>query len=214
MIRFENVSKSYRIKNSRKVILKDFNLVLPRDRNMALIGRNGAGKSTIMRLIAGAEQPDRGHIYRDANVSWPIGFSGGLAATMSGLENTRFVARIYGVDTDELVDYVRDFADIGAYFYSPVSTYSSGMKSKVAFGISMGIQFDTYLIDEVTAVGDAHFKKKCRRVFRTKLASSNIIMVSHSMRTLREYCDGAILVEDGEAIIIDDLEEAIKHYAR
>ncbi|MEM6439629.1 MAG: ATP-binding cassette domain-containing protein, partial [Pseudomonadota bacterium] len=160
MIRFEQVSKRYRLKRGEKIILHDLTMSLPRGRSLALLGRNGAGKSTLLEMIAGSIKPDRGRIVRDARVSFPLGFSGSFHKEMTGRQNLRFVARIYGVDVEALTDYVADFAELGQFLDQPLRVYSSGMKARLAFGVSMGIRFDVYLVDELTAVGDQAFKDK------------------------------------------------------
>lgn len=212
MIRLEHATKHMRHKSNRKTVLDDVSLVLKRGRSVGLLGRNGAGKSTLLQLIAGTLKLDSGRIVRQGKISWPLGFKGSFQGNLTGEQNVRFVARIYGVDSKELMAYVEDFAELGAFFRSPVSTYSSGMKARLAFGLSMGVHFDYYLVDEITAVGDVNFKKKCNAVFRTRLADSDVIMVSHSTSTIRQYCNTGIVLENGKATFFDNIDEAIaKH---
>ena len=186
MIRLDQATKFARTKGIKKPIIYDASLTLERGKSIGLLGRNGAGKSTLLRLIAGTIRLDSGRIIREGKVSWPLGFQGSFQGSMTGEQNVRFVARIYGVDTGTLVDYVADFAELGAFFRAPVNTYSSGMKARLAFGLSMGVNFDYYLVDEITAVGDTNFKKKCQAVFNTRLQQSDVVMVSHSTGTIRE----------------------------
>jgi len=214
MISFRDVRKTYRVNGVRKVIIDQLNLDLPPDRNIAILGRNGAGKSTLMRLIAGAELPDEGRIVRKGKVSWPLGFSGGFNGDMTGIENARFVARIYGEDTERVVEYVEEFAEIGPSMQLPIKTYSSGMKARLAFGISMAINFSYYLIDEVTAVGDARFKKKCDAIFQQKIENSRIIMISHSLGTIRKFCQSGCFMEAGQLYYFENLEDAIESHLR
>ena len=211
MIHFENVSKRYRVRSDHKVILHDFTAHFPR-RNIAILGRNGAGKSTLMRLISGAEKPDRGVIHRQARVSFPLGFAGSFNGSLSGLENAQFVARIYGQDTEALIDYVKEFSELGEHLYMPVRTYSSGMRARLSFGVSLAVDFECYLVDEITAVGDSRFKKRSQTAFRQKLSTANIIMISHQNNTLREYCDMGAVMEGGELRLYDDIEDAIAHH--
>ena len=210
MIRFENLSKSFWLKGEQKLVIDNLNLTLPTGDSLALLGRNGAGKSTLMQIIAGTMRPDTGRVVTDGSISWPVGFGGSFHAEMTGAQNVRFVARIYGVDTDSLIAFVEDFAELGKHFHMPVRTYSSGMKSRLTFGTSMGIKFDTYLVDEVTAVGDASFKRKSRAVFRKRMETSSAILVSHSMGELREICDAAIILDQGHLTYYQDIEEAIE----
>jgi capsular polysaccharide transport system ATP-binding protein len=212
MISLHNVSKSYHLKGVKKQILDKVDFEFPTDKNLAIMGRNGAGKSTTMRLLAGIELPDTGKVYRSSRVSWPLGFSGGFNGSMTGIENIRFVARLYGHDTKEVIEYVRQFSELGKSLKLPIKTYSSGMKARLAFGLSMAIDFDCYLIDEITAVGDQNFRAKSKQVFDSKLASSQIIMISHSMHSIREYCDAGIFLEGGKIYYYDDINEIIKDY--
>jgi capsular polysaccharide transport system ATP-binding protein len=209
MIRLERATKEVRMKGVRKMIIDNVSVDFPRGRSVGLLGRNGAGKSTLLQIIAGTLELDRGRIVRQGKISWPLGFQGSFQANLSGEQNVRFVARIYGVDTDELVRYVADFAELGAFYHAPVRTYSSGMKARLAFGVSMGIRFDYYLVDEITAVGDTNFKRKSQQVFKERLSDSDVIMVSHSTSTLRDYCQAGIVLENGQMNYYDDLNEAI-----
>ena len=215
MIRLENVSKSYSISGAgRRTVLRDVTLTLPRGRSLGLLGRNGAGKSTLLKMIAGTIEPDRGRIIREGSISWPLGFSGSFHLMLSGAQNTRFVARIYGCDAEELIKYVAEFSELGDFLYMPVSSYSSGMKARLAFGVSMGVAFDYYLVDEVTAVGDKNFRKKCNEVFRERLATSDVIMVSHSTATIREYCQAGVVMEGGTMSYYENVEDAIEVHER
>jgi capsular polysaccharide transport system ATP-binding protein len=210
MIRLENATKTVQAKGIKKPILDGVSLTIPRGKSIGLLGRNGAGKSTLLRLIAGTLGLDAGRIIRHGLVSWPLGFQGSFQPSLTGEQNVRFVARIYGVDTEELIDYVEDFAELGAFFRAPVGAYSSGMKARLAFGLSMGVKFDYYLVDEITAVGDANFKKKCKMVFQTRLQDSDVIMVSHTTSTIRSYCDCGIVLERGKLTFYESVDDAIK----
>jgi len=210
MIRLEHLTKCFRLKGDLRYIAKDVSLTIPRGESIGLLGRNGAGKSTLLRLISGTIKPTSGRVIRRANVSFPLGFAGSFNGSLTGEQNVRFVARIYGHETDNLVAYVQDFAELGKSYYMPVKTYSSGMKARLAFGVSMGINFDYYLVDEITAVGDANFKKKCKKVFEEKLQNSDIVMVSHSDGALKEYCSTGIVMENGSLTYFSNIDDAIK----
>lgn len=210
MIRLEDATKVVYAKNVRKPILDNVSLTIQRGRSIGLLGRNGAGKSTMLRLLAGTIRLDSGRIVKHGKTSWPLGFAGSFQPNMTGEQNVRFVARIYGVDSEDLIAYVEDFAELGAFFRAPVGNYSSGMRARLAFGVSMGVEFDYYLVDEVTAVGDVNFKRKCRKVFETKLQNSDVVMVSHSTSTIREYCTCGIVLEKGKVSYFDDVEDAIR----
>lgn len=214
MIEFRDVSKYYLTSTSRKVVLDRLTLTLPHGAKVGVLGRNGAGKSTLLSMVAGTISPNRGEIRRHASISWPLGFAGGSHADLTGAQNIRFVARIYGVDTDALVDYVRDFAELGDFMDMPVRSYSSGMKARLAFGMSMGIHFDWYLVDEITAVGDSAFKRKSLAVFKNRLRNSGMLMVSHSASTIRGYCTSGLVLEGGQARYFEDVQEAIAVHER
>ncbi|WP_264214789.1 ABC transporter ATP-binding protein [Leisingera thetidis] len=208
-IRFENLTKSFRLKGERKVIVDNLNLTLPEGKSLALLGRNGAGKSTLLQIIAGTLHADSGRVVSTGTLSWPVGLSASFHKDLTGAENVRFIARIYGVDCDDLVAFVEEFAELGKSFYMPMRSYSSGMRSRLTFGASMGIRFDTYLIDEVTAVGDKSFRRKSREVFADRMKLSSAIMVTHSMKQVREFCNAGLVLEKGEMRYFEDLEEAI-----
>jgi len=212
MIRFEHLTKGFWVQNERRTVIDDLTLTLPEGKSLALLGRNGAGKSTLLQIVAGNMRPDSGRVVRTGSISWPVGFGGSFHNEMTGAQNVRFLARIYGVDTDELLDFVQDFSELGKHFYMPVRSYSQGMRSRLAFGVSMGIRFDTYLVDEVTAVGDAAFKRKSRAVFAERMKSSGAIMVSHSMDELRAFCDAGLVLAEGQLSYFEDLEEAIEYH--
>jgi capsular polysaccharide transport system ATP-binding protein len=209
MIRFEHLTKSYPTPWGRKVVIDDLNLELPSGKALGLLGRNGAGKSTLMQIVAGTLPPDSGRVISDGTISWPIGLGGALHPDMTGAQNVRFIARIYGIDSDSLCAFVEDFAELGAHFQMPLRSYSSGMRSRLAFGASMGIPFDTYLVDEVTSVGDARFRAKSKAIFRERMKTSGAIMVSHNMRELQEFCDAGLVLENGRMYYFEDLTEAI-----
>lgn len=209
MIRFENLSKSFWVNGHRKVVIDNLTAELPSGKSLALLGRNGAGKSTLLQMIGGLLPPDTGRVISEGSLSWPVGFGGSFHRALTGAQNIRFIARIYGVDTDSLIAFVEDFADLGQHFHMPVRSYSSGMRSRLAFGASMGIYFDTYLVDEVTAVGDADFKRKSRAVFRERMKQSSAIMVSHDMQQVRQFCDAGVVLEQGKISYFDNLEDAI-----
>ena len=214
MLVFDKVTKFYRTKGVKKTILSEFSFEFPTDRNVGIMGKNGAGKSTMMRLMAGIEPPDLGHVYRTTRVSWPLGFAGGFNGSMTGIENIRFVSRIYGQETEKVIDYVTEFAELGPSLRLPIKTYSSGMKARLAFGLSMAIDFDVYLIDEITAVGDEDFKKKSQAVFQDKLAKSQIIMISHSASTIKQYCDCGLLLEGNQIRYFDDVNDLLTAYRK
>lgn len=214
MIRLENVTKTFVLEGRRKVLFENVSLDLPDGASVALLGRNGAGKSTLLQMIAGTMDPTEGRILSTGRISWPVGFAGSFHPELTGIQNTRFIGRIYGVDTDELCDFVEDFAGLGVHFRLPVRTYSSGMRSRLAFGVSMGIPFDTYLVDEVTAVGDAQFKKRSSALFQARLETAGAVVVSHSMNLIRQLCDAGVVIDRGRLTYHADIDAAIAHHIR
>ena len=215
MIRLTNLTKSFSTRRGRKYLFDDVSIDLPTGQIIALLGRNGAGKSTLLQMIAGTIDPDHGTISSDGSISWPVGFTGSFHRDLTGAQNSRFIARIYGIDTDDMARFVEDFARLGDHFHMPVRSYSSGMKARLAFGISMGVPFDTYLVDEVTSVGDAAFRRRSDELFQTRLKDKSALVVSHSTAQLRAICTAGLVLEQGELSYHDDLEVAIKfHEAR
>jgi len=214
MIQLNNVFKFYRRQGQVKVVLDHVSTVFDTTRCYGLLGVNGAGKSTTLRLIAGTELPNSGKIQRTVRVSWPLGFGGGFHHQMTGRENVHFVARVYGADIRRVTDFVEDFAEIGEYIDAPVKTYSSGMMARLAFGLSMAIEFDVYLVDEITAVGDARFQTRCKEAFDSRRKSAGVIMASHSMADIKYYCDHGGVIVDGQLIMYDSADKAIEMYNR
>lgn len=215
MIRLEGVTKSYRTKIGLKTVLRDVNFTFPKGRDIAVMGANGAGKSTLLSLLARADYPTKGEIIREVHTSWPLGLGGGFQGSMTGRENTIFVCRVYGVkDIDKRIEFVREFSAIGSNFDLPIKTYSSGMRSKFTFALSMAFDFDLYLIDEVLAVGDQAFQRKCAEVLERKRETSNIILVAHSVQKMREHCDYGVVVSQQGLQGFEDLEEALSVYQK
>ncbi len=212
MIELRNITKIYRTTMGTNVVLDDICTRFPPRESIGILGRNGAGKSTLLRIIGGAELPTSGEVIRGGRVSWPIGFGGGFNGSLSGEENCRFVARIYDEDVNYVVDYTRDFAEIGDYFFMPMRTYSSGMRARLAFGLSMAVDFDAYLVDEITAVGDARFRAKCAEAFAERQRRATLIMVSHDMNTISDYCRRCALMNRGALTMYDSVDDAMHAY--
>lgn len=213
MIELQHITKSYRTGTRSNVVLDDVSVSFGAGEAVGILGGNGSGKSTLLRIIGGAEMPDEGEVIRRGRVSWPLGFTGGFNGSLTGEENCRFVARIYSQDVDRVIDETAAFAEIGDYFHMPVRTYSSGMRARLAFGVSMAIDFDAYLVDEVTAVGDKRFKRKCRKAFRDRQNQATLIMVSHNMGTIRSYCRRCGVLWDRKLTMYDSIDEAAAAYA-
>jgi capsular polysaccharide transport system ATP-binding protein len=199
----------------RKVVFRDLSFDIPEGVNVGLIGRNGAGKSTLMRLLSAVDLPDSGKITTKGRISWPVGLTGGMQRNLTGRDNVKFVCRVQGIRKtrmQERIRYVQEFAEIGEYFDQPVSTYSSGMRARLAFGTSMAFDFDYYLIDEVMAVGDATFKAKSRQVFAERLQQAKVILVSHNMKLIRRMCKVVIHLDHGRVTLYDNAREGIAAY--
>lgn len=215
MIKIENLTKSYRTPKGRHYVFKDLNVELPSGKSVALIGRNGAGKSTLLRVIGGIDRADSGRVQTNKTISWPVGLAGGFQGSLTGRENVKFVARLYATPEElrEKVAFVEEFAELGKYFDMPIKTYSSGMKSRLGFGLSMAFKFDYYLVDEVTAVGDARFKQKCADLFKARHKEASFLMVSHSLGSLKEFCDVALFIgRDNVVKYFESVDEAIATY--
>lgn len=216
MIELRNVTKSYPVKSGRRIILRDVSLVLPERLNIAVLGPNGAGKSTFLRLIGGVEAADSGTIISDSDVSWPLGLTSGFKVTLTGRQNVLFVCNINGLSrnqTRNVSDLVTEFAEIGEYYDMPLNTYSSGMRARLGFGLSMAFQFDVYLIDELTSVGDAIFREKAKAAFEKIRKRASLIYVSHNLKSLKASCQSALFLRDGMADFYENIDDGIEAYA-
>jgi capsular polysaccharide transport system ATP-binding protein len=214
MITLDRVSKVYRTRSGRRTVLDNVSVTFDSGQNFGVLGVNGAGKSTLIRLIAGSEIPDFGVVRRYARVSFPLGFGGTFHGALSGRENVAFVARIYGAGTRGVLHYVEEFSELGEYLHMPVNTYSAGMRARLAFATCLALDFDLYLIDEVTEVGDQRFRQKCAEAFRERMQRSDIILVTHNIHTLRQYCDKGAILANGELTLFDDIDAALGQYHR
>lgn len=214
MISLQNVYKHFHTRSHKKVILDGVSFDFLDGHSYGILGVNGAGKSTTLKMIAGSLLPNSGKIHKDVRVSWPLGFADGFHHEMTGKENLNFVARAYGENVRRVGSFVEEFAELGDYINAPVKTYSSGMMARFAFGLSMAIEFDCYLVDEITAVGDARFQQRCKTAFEERKRNSDVIMVSHGMDTIKDYCDKAMVLVDGRLIPYDSVELAIEAYYR
>lgn len=212
MILIEDVHKTYRTRFGQREVLKGVNLTLERGRNVGIIGRNGAGKSTLIRLISGAERPTSGRIRRGMRVSWPLAFGGAFQSNLTGLDNLKFVCRVYGVDYKPLIPFVEEFTELGLYFREPVSHYSSGMTTRLAFALSMAIEFDCFLIDEVMVVGDARFHDRCHVELFQKRKDRAFILVTHDANSIKMYCERACVLHKGVLIPFETVDAAYDFY--
>lgn len=212
MITCTNVCKTYQHGSRKKEVLRNVNLTVGPGDRIALLGRNGAGKSTLIKLIGGVELPTSGSISRNMSLSWPLGFSGGFQGSLTGYDNARFIARIYRRDYPELRDFVEDFTELGRQLRMPVKTYSSGMRARLAFALSLAIEFDCYLIDEVILVGDQNFQRKCHYELFERRQDRSMILASHSTEFVREFCNKALIIHKGQANMHEDMNYAIAQY--
>jgi capsular polysaccharide transport system ATP-binding protein len=210
MISLKNVSKTYHIRKFTKQALTGVNLEIHAGESIGICGANGAGKSTLMRLIAGVEMPTTGKVVRRMTTSWPIGYSSCFQSSLTGADNARFIARIYRRPIAPLLAYVEDFAQLGAYFNQPVNTYSAGMQARLAFGISLAIDFDCYLVDEVTAAGDERFRQRCDEALHYRKDTGALVMISHDPGTLRTFCTRGAVVYDSRLTLYDTIDEALE----
>ena len=214
MILFENVSKEYHVHRLKKPVLNNLSFVINKGEAIGICGANGAGKSTLMRMLAGVEPATSGRISRTMTTSWPIGYSSAFQPSLTGADNARFVARLYDRDEDELLEQVEAFADLGPYLFQPVRTYSSGMAARLAFGVSLTIDFDCYLIDEVTGAGDDRFRRKSEEALLARRERSALVMISHDPGTLQQYCDKGAVLYGGALTFFDTVSEACEvHYS-
>jgi capsular polysaccharide transport system ATP-binding protein len=214
MISLTDVFKYYRTHGHTKIVLDHVSMEFLSGSSYGILGINGAGKSTLMRIMSGTEMPNGGKVRHSARISWPLGFAGGLHPKMTGRENVQFIARIYGQNVRRVMEFVEDFAELGSYIDVPVGKYSSGMSQRIAFGLSMAIEFEVYLIDEVTAVGDMRFQRRCHEEFEKRRARADVIMISHSMPTLTEYCDRGLVLAHGRLHAFSSVDQAIELYKK
>jgi capsular polysaccharide transport system ATP-binding protein len=215
MISLLNVTKFYKTNSGKRVILDNISLTIPEKTNIAILGRNGSGKSTFMRMLGKIEYPNSGTIESTKTFSWPLGLSGGFIPNLTGKANVKFVCRLYGKNEEEIkniIQYVKEFSELGEYFEMPIKTYSSGMRGRLGFGLSLAFNFDYMLIDETLSVGDAKFKQKSKDALMEKIKKCNILFVSHDMKTVSQLCDSGIILHEGQMFYFDNVDEAIKEY--
>lgn len=212
MISVEHVYKKYQTRTGSVTVLNDINFSLNKGEKIGILGRNGAGKSTLIRLMSGVEAPTSGTIRREMSISWPLAFSGAFQGSLTGMDNLRFICRIYNADINYVTEFTESFSELGNYLYEPVKNYSSGMKARLAFALSLSVEFDCYLIDEVIAVGDSRFSNKCRYELFEKRKDRSIILVSHSPTAIRQYCDNAMVLDQGKMLQFSSIDEAYQFY--
>lgn len=213
MIELRQVHKSYRTKHGATDVLRGVDFKVSAGEKVAILGRNGAGKSTMVRILSGAELPDSGTVTRSMSVSWPLAFGGAFQNSLTGLDNMRFICRIYDVDAEDKIDYVNEFSELGAYLKEPVRSYSSGMRARLAFAISMVVEFDCFLIDEIIAVGDARFHEKCHVELFEKRADRAMIIVSHDAPYIRDHCSRVGVLHEGRLTMFDSVEDGYAYYS-
>ncbi|MFM0152455.1 ABC transporter ATP-binding protein [Paraburkholderia sediminicola] len=212
MIALENVTKIYHTRQGPRTVLNGVNLDIARGEKVGILGRNGAGKSTLIRIMSGAERPTRGSIKRDISISWPLAFGGGFQGSLSGFDNVRFICRVYGAPIEPAIEFVKEFSELGTYLREPVKKYSSGMRARLAFAISMAVEFDCFLIDEIVAVGDGRFHEKCHTELFEKRADRAMIIVSHNPDYVRQHCQVAAVLNNGILHKFSEIDEAFHFY--
>lgn len=212
MIELKDLSKTYRVGNDWNVVLDKISITFETGVSVGILGLNGTGKSTLLRIIGGAEPPDSGSVSKNVRVSWPIAFSGGFHPELTGRENCRFIARVYGESTGRIERFTEDFSELDKYFDMPFKTYSSGMRARLAFAVSMACEFDCYLVDEITAVGDRRFSIRYREAFKERLKNASVIMASHNPDTVRDYCSIGGILHQGELRMFDSVHKALAAY--
>lgn len=212
MIRLVDINKFYQTRRGRNHVLRDVNLTLEKGQKIGILGRNGAGKTTLIRILGGVEKPTSGRVERDMTVSWPLAFSGAFQQSLTGYDNLKFICRIYGKNPEEALPAVEDFAELGRYMREPLRTYSAGMRARLGFAISLVVDFDCFLIDEVVAVGDQRFQDRCREELLVKRADRSMFFVSHNPGFIRENCDRAAVLANGTLVYFDNVGEAFHYY--
>lgn len=212
MIELINISKTYQTRTGHHTVLDQVGLTIHAGEKIGILGRNGAGKSTLVRILSGAERPTHGIIRRSMSLSWPLAFGGAFQGSLTGLDNLKFICRVYGVDYREKIQYVEDFTELGKYFREPVKTYSSGMRSRLAFAISMAVEFDCFLIDEIISVGDARFHAKCQVELFEKRKDRAFVMVSHETHNIRDHCSRIGVLMSGKMHVFDNIDAGYQFY--
>lgn len=212
MIVLDRISKWYGTRSGAHLVLRDVGLVVKKGEKLGVLGRNGAGKSTLIRIISGAEPPSTGHVHRSMSLSWPLAFSGAFQGSLTGTDNLKFICRIYGVDFKSRLGYVEEFSELGKFMKEPVKTYSSGMRARLAFALSMAVDFDCFLIDELIAVGDSRFHEKCREELFEKRRDKAMIMVSHDTHIIEAHCDRACILQDAQMLDCSSVDQAVRNY--
>ena len=212
MIQINNLVKQYPTRQGPRTVLDNINLTIKAGEKVGILGRNGSGKSTLIRMISGAERPTAGSIHRGISVSWPLAFGGAFQGTLTGLDNLRFICRVYGASTEDKVPFVQEFSELGQYLYEPVKTYSAGMRARLAFAISMVVEFDCFLIDEIVAVGDARFHEKCHVELFEKRKDRAMIIVSHDPGFIRANCEHASVLVEGKLTSFEQVDDAFTFY--
>jgi capsular polysaccharide transport system ATP-binding protein len=213
VVTLQDVVKRYPTRHGAITVLDQINLTVKPGQKVGIFGRNGAGKSTLIRLISGAEQPTSGVIRREMRVSWPLAFAGGFQGSLTGLDNLRFICRIYGVGIEDKIGFVEDFSELGRFLREPLKTYSAGMRARLAFALSMAVEFDCFLIDEVITVGDSRFYEKCTHELFEKRRDRSLIIVSHVLPYIKQYCDKAFVLRSGSLREFESVEAAYDHYS-
>lgn len=212
MIQLQNVGKAYATRRGPRWVFRNVNLTIGRGEKIGILGRNGAGKSTLIRMISGIEQLNEGRIVSDMSISWPLAFSGAFQQSLTGVDNVRFICRVYNKNVDDVIALVDDFAELGSYMHEPIKSYSAGMRARLGFGISLAVDFDCFLIDEIVAVGDARFQQKCHEELFVKRQDRAMIIVSHSDGYIREHCDWAGVLAQQTLTTFPDMDEAYAFY--
>ncbi len=212
MIRFDRVSKTYRTRGGQHRVLEEASFTIGRGEALGICGHNGAGKSTLLRLIAGVERPSSGTVERHMSVSWPLGYASSFQSSLTGADNVRFIARVYGRPVDAVLAFVEEFAELGSYLDMPIRTYSAGMNARLAFAASLAVDFDCYLVDEITAAGDERFRARCHAALMERRERGTLVMVSHDPHTLRAYCTSGATLSDGQLTFYDTIEGALEQH--
>lgn len=212
MIQLRQLTKTYPTRVGVNTVLDGINLEVSRGAKLGVLGRNGSGKSTLIRILSGAERPTSGTIRRHMSVSWPLAFGGAFQGSLTGTDNLKFICRIHGVDYRAKFDYVEDFAELGKYMREPVRNYSAGMRARLAFAISMAVDFDCFLIDEIISVGDARFHAKCESELFAKRKDRAFVIVSHEAHNIREHCDAVAVLHGGSIYQFEEIEAAYRFY--